>query len=108
MFKFIKNLFKKEKEPEVVVVDVDESGVPELEESYARFKETHDRICEESIVRAQRIVEMQNEIDRTLKNLGIVYKFRDVNTGEIYVICPGDRESFSKMMSNKDMQMIFD
>ena len=94
MFKFIKNLFKKDKEPEVVVVDIDEGGVPELEESYARLKETHDRICEESIVRAQRIVEMQTEIDRILKNLGIVHKFRDVNTGEIYVVQPDDHEAF--------------
>lgn len=108
MFKFIKNLFKKDKEPEVVDVDIDDDGIPELEESYARFKESHDRICEESIVRAQRIVEMQSEIDRILKNLGVVHKFRDVNTGEIHIVQPDDHETFSKMMGNKDMQMVFD
>ena len=108
MFKLIKNLFKKDKEAEVADVDINDDGIPELEESYARFKENHDRIREESIIRTQRIVEMQTEIDRALKNLGVVHKFRDVNTDEIHIVQPDDHETFNKMMGNKDMQLVFD
>lgn len=133
MFKFIKKLFNKEKENKVTV-DISENGSPvlerdesletalkDLDETAARVQkridERHANLNEElkatrknieqSEILLQRGLEIQSELDRMLKDLGIVHKFRDTTTGEIYEVEPDDHETFNKMMCNKNMQMLF-
>ena len=106
MFKFIKNLFKKEKEPEVVI-----AVNPEVE---ALDKEINERLKalderrERSIAYAEKAVACRDELASMLKRLGVVHKFRDIETGEIHEVQPDDHETFSKMMGNRNMQIVFD
>ncbi len=109
MFNFIKNLFKKEKETEEIVIDI-----PEVEEFYEPDVDLHEtfeamrKSAEETDVLLQRAKEISNELDGMLKRMGIVHKFRNPATGEVYVVEPGDHETFNKMMLNKELQMVFD
>ena len=105
MFKFIKKLFKKD-EPEVIIM-----RNPEIEaldaEIDKRLKEL-DKRRERSIAIAEKAVACRNELDSALKRLGVVYKFRNTETGEIHIVEPDDHETFSEMMGNRNMQIVFD
>lgn len=131
MFKFIKKLIKKEpkvivdnsetKDPiqecdeclDALLKDLDEKNAmlqKRMDERRSRLNEeikaTHKTI-EQSEILLQRAFEIQGEIDNMLKGLGIVHRFRDTKTGEIYEVEPGDNEKFNEMMNNKDMQLVF-
>jgi hypothetical protein len=106
MFKFIKKLFKKEKKPEVVI-----TNNPEIEALDAELNErlkALDERRERSIAIAEKAVACRNELASSLKRLGVVYKFRDTETGEIHEVQPDDHETFSEMMGNRKMQIVFD
>ena len=106
MFNFIKKLFKKEHEPEVVIErnPVIEAQDKEIDELLKRLDERRER----SIAYAEKAVALRDELASTLKRLGAVYKFRDTETGEIHIVQPDDHETFSKMMGNRNMQLVFD
>jgi hypothetical protein len=131
MFKFIKKLFKKETK---VTVDIPETKDPiwecdenmvallkDLDETAVLLQDRMDerrgklneeiealhKTTEQSEILLQRGLEIQGELDNMLKRLGIVHRFRDTKTGEIYEVEPGDNEKFNEMMCNKDMQMLF-
>lgn len=109
MFKFIKNLFKKEKETKEIIIDI-----PEVEDVYEPNEELHEAIertrktFEETDILLERAKEMSHSLDDMLKSMGIVHKFRNPATGEIYEVDPGDHETFNKMMLNRELHLVFD
>lgn len=106
MFKFIKNLFKKEKEPEVVIAVNPEVAAldKEIDERLKELDEHRERLA----ARAEKRQQCMNELIRIAKDLGVVYKFRDTTTGEIHEVQPDDRETYDKMMDDRNMQLVFD
>jgi hypothetical protein len=104
MFNFIKNLFdKKETKPayvEVKTVVLPEVNDQELNNIMKEVDEVAAAFNEKREDRHQVLVE-------SVKRLGITHKFRDTTTGEIHEVDASDFETFSEMMSNKNMQMIF-
>ena len=106
MFGFIKKLFKKERDAEVVI---ERSPVIEAQdEEIDKLLKDLDERRERSIAYTEKAVALQHELNKSLKQLGVVYKFRDTKTGEIHIVEPGDHASFNKMMGNRNMQLVFD
>lgn len=106
MFKFIKNLFKKEKEPEVVITVNPE--VERLDKEIDERLKDLDKHRERFAARAEKRQQCMNELIRIAKDLGVVYKFRNTTTGEIFIVEPDDRETYDKMMGDRNMQLVFD
>ena len=105
MFKFIKNLFKKETEPKVVIArnPVIEAQNKEIDELLKGLDEHRERLA----ARAEKRKQARDELDRVAKELGVVHKFRDTTTGEIFIVQPDDHETFSEMMGNRNIQLVF-
>lgn len=105
MFTFIKKLFEKEHEPEVVIArnPVIEAQNKEIDELLTKLDEHRERLA----ARAEKRQQARDELGRVAKELGVVHKFRDTTTGEIHIVQPDDHETFDKMMGNRNMQLVF-
>lgn len=105
MFNFIKKLFKKEQKAETVVKTPREDPVvKQLEE----LEETRKAFEERAAIRRMRLQESTDSLKKHLKELGVVYKFQDIQTGEIHEVQVDDQETYDKMFYDKNMKMIFD
>ena len=87
MFKFIRNLFKKEGE---VIATVD--TLEELDKEITKALDQRDREKEEKMRR----------------ELRFIAKFRDIRTGEIHEVYTYDSATFLKLFHDKNMRMLFD
>lgn len=104
MFKFIRNLFKKNEIEDIV-------DIPEVKESEVDLHETFEGMrknAEEFAILSSRITELTSNVERMAKERGIVHKFKNSATGEIYEVEVDDHETFNKMMLNKDLHLLFD
>lgn len=107
MFNFIKKLFKKEQKTEAVVKTEESVVLPKIEYDEEYWSESR-KTWEESRALAIKAEDLRRELGESLKRLGVVYKFMDLTTGEIYEVQPDDFETFDKMMVDKNTSIVYD
>lgn len=105
MFKFIKNLFKKDVKNEAKLAVSPKNE--ELDRKTTEDLPTLEELREQIRISQQRYQEARNECNKRLREIGFVYRFRDTRTGEIHKVTPGDDETYRKLFYDKDMEIYF-
>lgn len=107
MFNFIKRFFEKERKSEAVMAET-EAVINTTRERAQVLKSEARNNSDELDALLEKAREARRENAKWLNSRGVVHKFRDRTTGEIYEVQPDDFETFDKMMVDKNTSIVYD